>query len=247
MRFTDPDGMMPFDWINLGNRYFFDSSVTTQTEAVSKYGFGAVHMDEGSKLVGNAKGTNEVMYQYTFHDDGTVTDGLNFEIDNSVDLKTNGGSVIEASDNSKNILGGINDFSNYNGLLNGYQSYYLDSSFDKLSRNADGAFNIDKFSKYVSIKNNVNFIGGSLNALSYLETANDFYNENYYKGVAGGMHNTFGIYASKTPIGAAGWFIGSYLGEKLTATEIYNRVMFGENSAIYRNRSYNWYESPILK
>lgn len=152
MRFTDPDGMKPSDWINLGNRYFFDSNVTTQTEAVSKYGFGAVHMDEGSKLVGSIKGTSEVIYQYTFHDNGTVTDGLNTTINATTDLVTKGGSTIESVNNTNGIMKGINDFTKYHGLLNSFQSGYLTNNYDNFVRNSDGTFNIDKFSKFVSLK-----------------------------------------------------------------------------------------------
>lgn len=198
-------------------------------------------MDEGSKLVGTVRGTNEVIYEYTFHDNGTITDGLNLTINSSTNLITKGGSTIEAV--NYDIGKGINDFTKYHGLLNSFQSGYLTCNYDNLIRNPDGTFNINKFSKYISIKNTTQFVGGSLNALSYFESANDFYNQNYLKGTTGAVHNTIGIYS----IGALGWYIGTSFGENLINTELYNRIIFGENSSTYRNRQYNWYKSKILK
>jgi hypothetical protein len=93
LRFVDPDGRAPSDWINLGSRYFFDPKVKSQTEAVASYGFGAVHMPEGSTL--NGRGNNN--YQYTFHNDATVTDSLGLMINPTENFQTSGGSTIESS------------------------------------------------------------------------------------------------------------------------------------------------------
>jgi hypothetical protein len=145
------------------------------------------------------------------------------------------------------LINGLNDFTNYHGILNSFQLGYLTNNYDDLIRNSDGTFNINKFSKYVSINNTTQVVGSSLNALSYFESANDFYNKNYIKGTTGAAHNTIGIYVSKTPIGALGWFLGTCLGKYLTTTELYNRILFGENSSVYRSREHNWYKSKILK
>ena len=87
LRFTDPDGMLSFDnmnpnqnetemrpddWVKNGKDIFYDKDVTSQAQATAKYGEKARHLDEGSTLTGTSGGKTD--YQYTFHDNGTITD-----------------------------------------------------------------------------------------------------------------------------------------------------------------------------
>ena len=97
MRFVDPDGMQGQDWIRKGSKIFFDSEIKSQAQAQSKYGDTSVHLTEGSTTIGKVDG--EVKYQYTYHNDGTVSD-----IDGNVKSKTSnietaGGTTIIGSEN----------------------------------------------------------------------------------------------------------------------------------------------------
>lgn len=94
--FIDPDGMESKNWIRKGNDIFYDSAITSQEEAVAKYGENAKHMGEGSTLTGTKGG--ETQYQYTFHDDGTVSDGNGETLSTTENTKTEGGTTIIGSE-----------------------------------------------------------------------------------------------------------------------------------------------------
>ncbi|GEM59243.1 hypothetical protein B0A78_12865 [Flavobacterium columnare NBRC 100251 = ATCC 23463] len=94
IRFTDLDGREGQDWIKKGNNIFFDPTIKNQTDAINVYGDSAQHLGEGSTLTGTKEG--KTSYQYTFHNNGTITDINNKNINNSTDLKTEGGITIQA-------------------------------------------------------------------------------------------------------------------------------------------------------
>lgn len=53
IRFIDPDGMAPDDWIRIGkDRMKFDKDITTQNQASAKYGNDAVHVGKTYKEKG---------------------------------------------------------------------------------------------------------------------------------------------------------------------------------------------------
>jgi hypothetical protein len=243
LRFIDPDGRAPSDWINLGSRYFFDPKVKSQTEAVASYGFGAVHMPEGSTL--NGRGNNN--YQYTFHNDATVTDALGLKLNNTIDFTTSGGSTIEASECFKGIMDSSNeiigDVSNYGGLFLTFSEYAHTKSFNSLTKNLDGTYDLARLNSNVKWAKNTGRVGTALNYAGYFGAVNDIYNGNIGDGIISATHNRLGIYASKTPLGAVGWFIGSSIGERLTETESYNSLFFGKNSATFKAREHHWRKS----
>ena len=248
LRFVDPDGRAPSDWINLGSRYFFDPKVKSQTEAVASYGFGAVHMPEGSTL--NGRGNNN--YQYTFHNDATVTDVLGLQLNNTKDFTTSGGSTIEASECFKGIMDSSNqvigDASNYGGILQTFGQYGHSKAFNLLTTNIDGTYDLGRLTSNVKWAKRISTTGTVLNYASYFGSLNDAYNGEYKSAVVGGVHNYIGIKVSSTGVlPAAGWFIGTSIGQSLSETELYNSVLFGKNSHTYKSRIHNWTESKILE
>ena len=105
MRFTDPDGMGPLDWIRDGKNIFFDPTIKSQADATAAYGAFAQHFDEGSTLTGTKGG--ETAYQYTFHDNGTVTNMDNQTIDTSNDIQTEGGTTIQSTEAKEGNFAGF--------------------------------------------------------------------------------------------------------------------------------------------
>ncbi|MEC3874716.1 RHS repeat-associated core domain-containing protein, partial [Chryseobacterium salviniae] len=94
----DPTGMQGEDWIKRGSQVFFDASVKSQADAVGKYGESAQHLGEGSTLTtSNSEG---VLSQYTFHDNGTVSNASGTVLDTGSDTVTEGGTTIMGSTNS---------------------------------------------------------------------------------------------------------------------------------------------------
>lgn len=88
----DPSGMIGEDWVKRGNTVFYDASVTSQADAQSKYGAEAQHLGEGSTTTGSING--EVAYQYTYHNDGTITDCNGNQADAAGGFSTAGGTTI---------------------------------------------------------------------------------------------------------------------------------------------------------
>ncbi|WP_291285719.1 DUF6443 domain-containing protein [Flavobacterium sp.] len=117
MRFTDPDGMGPDDWIKKGNRVFYDATVKTQKDATAIYGDNAKIMSEGSKTLSTTNGQVDDRYSYTYHDNGTVTDKNNETVDfNNEDVHTEGGTTIV---NPENKSGNFSGFSFGGAALGG--------------------------------------------------------------------------------------------------------------------------------
>ncbi|SHM97300.1 RHS repeat-associated core domain-containing protein [Flavobacterium chilense] len=132
IRFIDPDGMEATDWIKKGKNIFYDSAVTSQAQATEKYGKEAKHLDEGSTLTGTKGG--EIVYQYTFHDNGTVTDKDGGTLGTTESTKTEGGTRIIGSDKKD----GFKVSYGFNGSLGG--GWGFDAGFIKDSGGNAGFF-----------------------------------------------------------------------------------------------------------
>jgi len=103
--FVDINGEGVDDWIKRGNQIFYDSEVTSQEQAALKYGDNAEHLDEGSTLTGTKDG--EVAYQYTFRDDGTVTDSDGNSLSTNNNTTTDAGTTIIGSENKNGFRMGF--------------------------------------------------------------------------------------------------------------------------------------------
>lgn len=103
--FVDINGEGVDDWIKRGDQIFYDSEVTSQEQAALKYGDNAKHLDEGSTLTGTKGG--EVAYQYTFHDDGTVTDSDGNSLSTNNNTTTDTGTTIIGSENKNGFRMGF--------------------------------------------------------------------------------------------------------------------------------------------
>lgn len=87
VRFTDPDGRGVDDWVKRGNQVFFDATVKSQADAEATYGKNAQHLGEGSTVTSTTNGQADGEFQYTLHNDGTVTDANGNTMDNSKNIE----------------------------------------------------------------------------------------------------------------------------------------------------------------
>ena len=87
IRFIDPDGRQNEDWVKRGNQIFFDAEITSQEQAVDKYGSNALHLDEGSTVTSVTNGQADGEFQYTLHDNGTVTNSNDDVMDNTQNIE----------------------------------------------------------------------------------------------------------------------------------------------------------------
>jgi hypothetical protein len=86
------------------------------------------------------------------------------------------------------------------------------------------------------------------NSIGYVGAVDKFYRGDNLGGSIDASFNTFSIALGYyDPILGTAASFGFWLGEKITHTEYYNRIMFGVNSSIYREREHYWWESKILK
>ncbi|WP_428979069.1 RHS repeat-associated core domain-containing protein [Flavobacterium lipolyticum] len=98
--FLDPDGMAPDDWIQRKGKdgkstFFFDASVKTQEQATAAYGNDVNIVKEGTKTMSMSDGKADGRYSYTYHNDGSVTDGNNQNVTFSdTKIETEGGTTI---------------------------------------------------------------------------------------------------------------------------------------------------------
>jgi uncharacterized protein RhaS with RHS repeats len=116
MRFTDPDGMKPADWIHWfgsdGSRNItYDSSITTKEQAVEKGYTNVESVHEGSHLRVSDK------EQYFMNPDGTVSNGNGAvaDIDDQSITTSNGITISE----NKGIMDALGDF--FTRSITGYR------------------------------------------------------------------------------------------------------------------------------
>jgi RHS repeat-associated protein len=153
LRFTDPTGMESDDWIKKGKDIFYDSAVTSQKEATEKYGTEATHLNEGTTLTGTKDG--QTSYQYTFHDNGTVTDKDGGTLSTTENITTEAGTTIIGSERKS----GFKVSYGFNGALGG--GWGFDVGFVKdsggnvgffLSSNSNVGLGVDGGLSFGSIK-----------------------------------------------------------------------------------------------
>ncbi len=90
--------------------------------------------------------------------------------------------------------------------------------------------------------------GHFANGLGYVGAADKFMQGDNVGGAIDAVSNSISIgIGNINPYYGAAWSFGWWLGEKLSHTELYNRVLFGKDSAIYQERSIYWFESKFLK
>lgn len=87
IRFVDPDGMQNEDWVKQGNQVFYDAAVKSQADATATYGKNAQHLGEGSTVTSATNGHADGEFQYTLHDNGTVTDAGGNVMDNTQNIE----------------------------------------------------------------------------------------------------------------------------------------------------------------
>ncbi|WP_177734353.1 RHS repeat domain-containing protein [Flavobacterium inviolabile] len=122
--FIDPDGMQAIstsniyddriqmttavgndDWVKNGKNIFFDATISSQADATAAYGDSVKHLNDGSTLTGYKRG--KASYQYTFHNNGTVTNMNNKTIDTSNDILTEGGTTIQSTGAKSGNFSGV--------------------------------------------------------------------------------------------------------------------------------------------
>ncbi len=87
IRFIDPDGRGTEDWVKRGNQIFFDASVKSQSNATAAYGENAQYLVEGSTVTSMTEGKADGEFQYTLHNNGTVTDSSGNVMDNTQNIE----------------------------------------------------------------------------------------------------------------------------------------------------------------
>ncbi|WP_142719903.1 RHS repeat-associated core domain-containing protein, partial [Chryseobacterium rhizoplanae] len=112
LRFIDPDGRENKDWLQRGNQIFFDSEIKNQEQATAKYGENAQHLSEGSSIT--TKENGETVSQYTFHDDGTITNADGSQKSSKETFETKDGTTIIGTESKGTSI----SFS-INGVLGG--------------------------------------------------------------------------------------------------------------------------------
>ncbi|PQA97502.1 RHS repeat-associated core domain-containing protein [Chryseobacterium piscicola] len=138
----DPTGMSGTDWVQRGSQIFFDDSVKSQEDAVGKYGGNAQHLGEGSTLTTRVGG--EVSSQYTFHNNGTVSDSSGNTLDTGSDISTAGGTTIMGSTNSI-FSEGVHSFfagSSNSNPLEQYRAYRDNPNYNSGESKMDRIFRL---------------------------------------------------------------------------------------------------------
>ncbi|WP_317129501.1 RHS repeat domain-containing protein [Chryseobacterium candidae] len=87
IRFIDPDGRSESDWVRRGSQVFYDASVKSQADATAAYGENAQHLGEGSTVTSTTNGQADGEFQYTLHNNGTVTDASGNVMDNTQNIE----------------------------------------------------------------------------------------------------------------------------------------------------------------
>jgi hypothetical protein len=89
--------------------------------------------------------------------------------------------------------------------------------------------------------------GGFANIAGYVGAADKFYKGDNIGGSIDATSNSISIaIGRRNPIAGAAWSFGWFIGESLSQTELYNRILFGTNSATYYERKHYWSKSKIL-
>lgn len=140
---------------------------------------------------------------------------------------------------------------NYNGMqvywkeaFNGGTKAQIAYSFVQTAKNNTNAMKL--LTKYGRYANTVGSYAG------YYGAFDNLVHGDYYGAARETAANYTGIRiaAARGNVAGIGWTIGwNILGPMVTNSELYNRIFFGKNSAVYqdRERQNGWYESKIFK
>ena len=111
--FIDPDGMESTDWIqrkgsNGKTTMFYDGSIKTQEQATAIYGNVSI-VKEGTKTLSMTDGKADGRYEYTYHNNGTITNENNNNVNFYGDTKieTAGGTTIVNPSHTEGYFSGI--------------------------------------------------------------------------------------------------------------------------------------------
>lgn len=84
--FIDPDGRNE-DWVERGSQIFYDASVKSQADTTAAYGENAKHLGEGSTVTSVTNGKVDGKFQYTLHNNGSVSDSDGNLMDNTKNIE----------------------------------------------------------------------------------------------------------------------------------------------------------------
>lgn len=227
LRFIDPDGRANEDWIKRGNQVFYDASIKTQAEATDKYGENAQHLNEGSTITSTTGGKADGEFQYTLHNDGTMTDSSGNQKSTKESFELRNLTIVGTESKGASFTFSIN------GVLGG--GFGIDIGLVKDSGNNWGA--------YINRNINVGLGGDSGFGMGIITPTHsgpfllsDYSGES--KSINGGI---------ETPFGGIGGSYGGTFDPKSTPLEMMNPLNVGAGTNGYIEAGRSPIQSPSPK
>jgi len=229
LRFIDPDGMIGQDWVRKGEKVFYDSEIKSNEQAKAKYGDNAIHLAEGSTTTG--KVGNEIKYQYTYHNDGTVTDINGDTLSKNLNVETEGGTTIIGSENKS----GFKFSFGLNAALGGGWGFDLG-----IVKDAGGEINL-------FFSSNANFGFGADVGLSFGQINSNHSGPFLSEDVPG---ESLSLYAGiESPFGGIGGSYGGTFSNSLTPAQRLNPANYGTSDVGRGNTEFSrgFFQAPSEK